>query len=85
MEQDELYKKIVENKEILDRLNLPKPNHGEYLTAYCSRAAEELKDTTLPEDYDGDLFYWLDFDELGDYLGLRFGMMCFEETRWVIY
>lgn len=85
MEQHEFCKKIVENKELLDKLSLPEPEIGEEIWDYAERARDIFKDVTLPEDYDGDLFYWLDAVELGDYLGMRFNMKCEEESRWVMY
>ena len=81
MSETEYYKKIEENKEILDRLDLPKPERGEDVWDYADRVEEMFKDVTLPEDYDGNLFNYLDVYELGDYLGDRFNMICEEEIR----
>ena len=85
MKQTEYYKKVSDNKEILDKLDLPKPERGEDLRDYRDRVEEMFKDVTLPEDYDGCLFNWLDYDELGDYLGMRFNMKCEEEIRYAMF
>ena len=84
MEQHEFEQKIAGNKEILDKLDLPKPEIGEDVWDYADRIEEMFKDVTLPEDYDGCLFNYLDVYELGDYLGDRFNMVCEEEIRHVM-
>lgn len=84
MSETEYYKKIEENKEILDRLDLPKPERGEDVWDYTDRVEEMFKNVTLPEDYDGNLFNYLDSYDLGDYLGDRFNMICEEEVRHIL-
>lgn len=87
MSETEYYKKIEENKKILDTLDLPKPERGEDIWDYADRVEERFKNVTLvilPEDYDGNLFNYLDAYELGDYLGDRFNMICEEEIRYIL-
>lgn len=78
MSETEYYEKIEENKKILDSLDLPKPKRGEDVWDYADRVEKRFKNIDLPDDYDGNLFNYLDAYELGDYLGDRFNM-CFEE------
>ena len=87
MSETEYYKKIEENKKLLDSLDLPKPERGEDIWDYTDRVEEMFKDVILailPEDYDGNLFNYLDVYDLGDYLGDRFNMICEEEIRHIM-
>ena len=87
MSETEYYKKIEENKKLLDSLDLPKPEIGEDIWDYADRVEVEFKNVIsviLPEDYDGNLFNYLDAYDLGDYLGDRFNMICEEEIRHIM-
>lgn len=84
MTHNEWNTKIANNKELLDKLDLPQPEIGEEIWEYADRVRDIFKYVTLPEDYDGDLFYYLDAWELGDYLGMRFNMRCEEDVRYVM-
>lgn len=84
MSETEYYKKIEENKKLLDTLDLPKPEIGEDVWDYADRVEVRFKNVTLPEDYDGNLFNYLDTYDLGDYLGDRFNMICEEEIRHIL-
>lgn len=84
MSETEYYKKIEENKEILDKLDLPKPDIGEDVWDYADRVEKMFEDVDLPEDYGGNLFNYFDAYELGDYLGDRFNMCLEEEIRHVM-
>jgi len=85
MEQHEFEQKIAENKKLLDGLDLPRPTIGENVWNYISRVEEMFKDVTLPEDYQGELFYWLDSPDLGNYLGDRFHMFCEEVICYLMF
>ena len=84
MERGEIAKaKTAENKEILDGLDLPKPEYGEEVWDYADRVCEIFKDIILPDDY-GNLFEWLDAFDIGKYLEQRFGMDCEEVIKFLM-
>lgn len=85
MEQHELEQKVAENKKLLDGLDLPKPTIGENVWDYMSRVKKMFKDVELPDDYNGDLFYWLESLDIGDYLSERFNMRCEEVVCYFMF
>lgn len=75
MTAEEIRAKKEENIAFLNTLNLPKPEEGEKIREYSIRAQNMLDDIIVPADYEGDLFYWLEFYDVGEYLDDRFGIV----------
>lgn len=82
MTPEEIAAKVAENERLLDGLELPMPelvetedeSKYENVTTYCTRVANLFKDISLPEDYREDMFFWLDFNNLGNYIAHRFNI-----------
>lgn len=70
----EVKEKAAQNKLFLDTIDLPVPSEEERLSEYIDRVNERLVGVSIPEDYRGDIFFWLDFFELTEYLIDRFGV-----------
>lgn len=73
------------NKEVLDKIEFPKPDQGEDFNEYLSRVEDQYATLELPPELNGDLWYFLDTYDLGEYLKERYGWSVEEEIRYYIW
>lgn len=80
------WKKNAElNKQVLDKIEFPKPDQGEELCEYMDRVRDQYGYMNLPEEMDGDLFCFFGYIDLGEYLHDRYGWDTTEEIRYYIW
>ena len=74
------------NIELLDSLDLPKPEIGEEVYDYMNSVQGMFENLELPPEYRGNMFEFVDDQlTLGRYLEKRFNMTLEEEIRYVMF
>ena len=83
--RDEWEKNEKLNKEVLDKIEFPKPDQGEDFISYICRVEDQYATLKLPPELSGCLFCFLDTHEIGEYLKKRYGWTVEEEIRYYIW
>ena len=73
------------NKQVLDKIEFPKPDQGENFHEYLERVEDQYSTMELPPELKGNLFNFLDTYELGEYLKKRYGWSVEEEIQYYIW
>lgn len=84
MTLDDWEKEIELTKEILDSHPLPRPERWMDLNDYCDWVEEQFKNVELPEEFNGDIFNFIDHAEFGEYLEKRLGVKIEEVIKYYI-
>lgn len=71
--------------EILNSLDLPEPLLGEDLWHYQDRVEEQFKNIKLPQEFDGELFNFMNTEEFADYLQQYRNVYIQEEVKYTIW
>lgn len=79
------FQEIELTEKVLNSLDLPEPISGEELWHYRERIEEQFKDIELPQEFDGELFNFMNIEEFADYLRQYRNVYVQKEVKYTIW